>query len=68
LIESPLNVATPATAFTVVVPLSVPPPGFVAIAMVTEAVLEATRFPFESSTSTVMAGVIEAPAAVFVGC
>lgn len=68
LIERPLNVAMPPEAATVVVPLSVPPPAFVPIAIVTEAVLLVTRFPLESSTCTVIAGVIEAPATVLLGC
>ena len=38
-IERPLKVATPATAFTGVVPLSVPLPGLARMAMPTEAVL-----------------------------
>ena len=67
LIERSLKVATPFTAFTGVVPLSVPPPGFVPMATVIEAVLEVTTFPPASSTLTATAGVIEDPAAVFVG-
>lgn len=45
LIDRLLNVATPATALTVAVPDSVPPPGFVPIATVTDAVEEVTVFP-----------------------
>ncbi len=45
LIESPLNVATPFTALTVVVPDNVPDPGFVPIAMVIDALELVTVFP-----------------------
>ena len=62
------NVATPATAVTVAVPASVPPPGFVPIATVTEFVAVVTRFPRASSMLTCTDGVIAAPAATFVGC
>jgi hypothetical protein len=63
-----LKVATPLTAFTVFVPLRVPPLGLVPIAIVTAAVLVLTKLPFASCTCTVTVGVIVAPAAVFVGC
>ena len=59
--------ATPATAATVVVPLRVPEDGLVPMAIVTEAVL-VVRLPKLSSIRTVMAGAIEAVAAVLVGC
>ena len=42
LIERLLKVATPSTALTVVVPLNVPPPGFVPMAIVIDAVLPFT--------------------------
>src|ERR1700757_4020551 len=66
--ERLLNVAVPFTAFTDVVPLNVPLPGLLRIAMATEAELFATNLLPESRTCTVTAGVIEAPAAVFDGC
>ena len=61
------NVATPFTAFTVFVPLNAPLPGFVPMATVTVAVLPVTMLLFASSTWTVTAGVIAAPAAVLEG-
>ena len=67
LIDKLLNVAVPATAALVVVPLSVPLPGFVPITRVIEAD-EFTRLPNWSWTCTVTAGVIDAPAVAFVGC
>src|SRR5437763_14854728 len=66
--ERLLKVATPAVAFTGVVPLRVPLEGLVPMAMPIEAVLFATNLLPESRTLTVTAGLIEAPAAVFVGC
>jgi hypothetical protein len=63
-----LNVVTPLTALSVVVPLSVPPPGLLPRATVTEALLFPIRLPPASSTFTVTAGVIEEPAVVLVGC
>src|SRR5438105_13900318 len=66
--ERPLKVAAPLTALTVLVPLRVPPPGFVPMATVIEAVLLVTTLPFASSTNKVTAGLIGAPATVFVGC
>ena len=65
--DKPANVATPLTAFTVVVPLSVPPPGFVPIAIVIAAEL-LTMFPPVSTTLTEMVGVMDAPACAVVGC
>ena len=62
------NVATPFTAATVFVPLSVPPPGFVPIAIVILAVLVVTTLLLASCTCTVRAGLIATPAVVFVGC
>src|SRR5512142_280873 len=51
-----LNVATPATAATLVVPESVPPPGFAAIAIVTVLVNVVTVLPTESRAATCTAG------------
>src|SRR4051794_27272810 len=62
------NVATPATADTVVVPDSVPLPGLVPIATVTLAVELVTVLPNASCTATCTAGLIAAPAVVLVGC
>jgi hypothetical protein len=64
----PGNVATPLTAFCVVVPDKVPPLGFVPIARVTATDELVTTFPPASSTLTCTDGVIVAPADVFVGC
>src|SRR6187549_2210375 len=63
-----VKVATPATAFTVRVPLSVAPPGFVPSDMVTGAVDVDIRFPPASCTSTFTSGEMLAPAATFRGC
>src|SRR5258708_1022189 len=60
-------VATPAVAATVAVPASVPPPGFVAIAIVTFAVKLVTVLPSPSSTVTCTAGAIVTPANSLVG-
>ena len=68
LMDRLLKVATPALAFTGVVPLRVPLEGLVPMAMPIEAVLFATNLLPESRTLTVTAGLIEAPAALFVGC
>ena len=68
MMERMLKVATPALAFTEVVPLRVPLKGLVPMAMPIEAELLATNLLPESRTCTATAGVIEAPAAVFVGC
>src|SRR5687767_15170560 len=62
------KVATPATADTVVVPDSVPPPGLVPIATVTLAVELVTVFPNASCTVTCTAGLSAAPAVALVGC
>ena len=67
-IERPGNVATPFTAATVLVPESVPPPGFVPIASVTFPVNVVTVAPPLSAARTVTAGVIVPPAWTFVGC
>ncbi len=61
------NVATPATAVTVVVPASVPLPGLVPMARVTLPVNPVAVFPWASRAVTCTAGVIGAPAVVFVG-
>ena len=68
LIDRLLNVATPLEAATITVPLSVPPPGFVPMAMVTLLLSLATRLPLASSTETCTAGEMLAPAAVLPGC
>ena len=60
--------ATPPTAATVVVPDSVPPPGFVPIASVTFPVNDGIVVPVLSTTRTVTAGDIGAPACSLVGC
>ena len=64
----PGNVATPATALTVTVPVSVPLPGLVPIARVTAFVAVVTTFPCESSMVTWTGGVIDAVAVTLVGC
>src|SRR5713226_5618934 len=63
-----VNVATPATAAALVVPDSVPPPGFVPSATVTGPVKLDTAFPKASRALTTTAGVIAAPAPVVLGC
>src|SRR5581483_3371871 len=67
-IDNVLKVATPATAFTVFVPLRVPDAGLLPIATVIEAVLLVTRLPPASCTCTVTAGVIDEPDCVLLGC
>src|SRR6185369_3926562 len=62
------NVATPATAATVVVPDSVPPPGLAPMATVTLAVELVTVFPNASCTATCTDGLTAAPAVALVGC
>src|SRR4029453_17708355 len=61
------NVAMPATADTVVVPDSVPPPGLVPIATVTLAVELVTVLPNVSCTVTCTAGAIATPATALDG-
>src|SRR5690242_7963840 len=61
------NVATPPTAVTGVVPLSVPPLGLLASAMLTDPVNPGTRFPSASSARTFTAGEIWCPATVVPG-
>src|SRR5258708_621841 len=65
---SPGNVATPATAATVVVPERVPLPGFAPSATVTLPAKPVAVFPCQSCPVPRAAGVMDAPAAVFVGC
>src|SRR5437867_13198168 len=64
---SPGNVATPATAATVVAPERVPLPRIAPSATVTLPVKPVAVFPCPSSAVTCTAGVMDAPAAVFVG-
>ena len=66
MIDRLLNVAVPATAVTVVVPDNTPLAGLVPTATDTFAVLE-VRLPLASCTSTVTAGLIDAPAATIDG-
>src|SRR5947208_1572160 len=61
------NVATPLTAFTLVVPASVPPPGFAPSATVINPVKPVTTFPASSSADTRSAGIV-CPACVVCGC
>src|SRR5207249_7487029 len=62
------NVATPATAATLVVPASVPLPGFAPSATVTVPVQPVAVFPCASCAATCTAGVIAAPAVALLGC
>src|SRR5438552_7924514 len=61
------NVATPLTAFTLVVPASVPPPGFAPSPTVINPVKPVTTFPASSSADTRTAGIV-CPACVVCGC
>src|SRR5205814_9690490 len=61
------NVATPFTAVTLVVPDSVPPPGFAPSATVINPVKPVTTFPASSSADTRTAGIV-CPACVVCGC
>src|SRR5206468_1597655 len=61
------NGATPLTAFTLVVPASVPPPGFAPIATVINPVKPVTSSPPPSSAVTRTAGIV-CPACVVCGC
>src|SRR5437773_1869253 len=61
------NVATPFTAVTLVVPDSVPPPGFAPSATVIDPVKPVTTFPASSSADTRTAGIV-CPACVVCGC
>src|SRR5207244_13343019 len=65
---SPENVATPPAAATVVVPETVPLPGFAPSATVTVPVNPVAVFPCASCAVTWTAGVIAAPAVVLLGC
>src|SRR5207237_7818973 len=62
------KLATPFTAATVVVPLSVLPPGLLPSATVTLPVKLGTGFPAGSSAVTCTAGLIAATPTVFDGC
>src|SRR3954454_15974837 len=62
------NVATPATAATVVVPDSVPPPGLAPMATVMLAVELVTVLLKASCTATCTAGAIDTPAVALPGC
>src|SRR6185295_9423512 len=62
------NVATPLTAFTVLVPDSVPLPGLALMASTTWALEPVTVLPNWSCTVTRTAGVIDTPAVALVGC
>src|SRR2546427_7068096 len=64
---SDAKVATPATAATVVVPPSVPPPGLLPIASVTLPANPVATLPNASRAVTSTAGVMVTPAAVLVG-
>src|SRR2546428_413869 len=68
LLLSPAKLATPLPAGPVVVPVSVPPLGFVPRATATEPANPVATLPPASSAVTCTAGVIAVPAAVFVGC
>ena len=57
-----LNVATPATAFALGVPESVPPPALMRMAIVTSPVNDASTLFWRSRTSTTTAGAIALPA------
>src|SRR5438874_1108542 len=61
------NVATPLTAFTLVVPASVPPPGSAPSVTVINPVKPVTTFPASSSADTRTAGIV-CPACVVCGC
>ena len=62
-----LNVATPATAATVTVPVSVAAPGFAPMAIVTLPVKPVAVLPSTSRAVTWMAGAIDTPAAAPAG-
>src|SRR5437667_510227 len=62
-----VKVAAPPTAATVVVPLSVLPPGLLPSAIATLPVKPVTRFPSASSARTFTAGAIWRPATVVLG-
>src|SRR5687767_14260642 len=62
------NVATPATAATVVVPDNVPPPGLAPMAGGASSRERVTVFPNASCTATCTAGLIAIPAVALAGC
>jgi hypothetical protein len=62
------NDATPLTAATASVPVSVPEPGFAASATVTVPVYVGVVLPLASCAVTWMVGAIASPAAVLDGC
>jgi hypothetical protein len=62
-----VKLATPETAFLVLVPLRTPPPGFVPMATVIEAVEDVTVLPELSCTTTVGGPAIKFPAVVVPG-
>src|SRR5437016_3532552 len=68
LMLSPGSVATPVTAGTVLVPASFPYPTLFRSATVTLPAKPVAVFPCPSSAVTCTAGVMDAPAAVLVGC
>src|SRR5437773_11014370 len=61
------NVATPLTAVTLVVPASVPPPGFAPSPTVISPLYPVTMLPASSSAATRTAGIV-CPAWVVCGC
>src|SRR5439155_1675868 len=68
LIDRSPKVATPLTALTVDVPLSVAPPGLVPKATVMEALLPVTVLPKAPCTMTVIAGLMATVDTALVGC
>src|SRR5256885_345901 len=66
-IERSLNVATPLTAGTTVVPATVPPVGFVPMLTVTTLVAPVTVLPDASSIATATTGPIVTPAVASLG-
>ena len=68
MIERLEKVATPATTVTAAPPVRVPPPGLVPMARLTVVALSVvSMLPLASSTATVTAGEMVAPAAVLEG-
>src|SRR5947209_2438092 len=69
LMDRLLKFAMPPLTVMLVVPLSVPPPGFALMARVILSLLSVvTRLLLLSRTSTLTAGLIALPALAFVGC
>src|SRR2546425_910887 len=62
------SVATPFTAFTGALPVSVPPAGLLSMAMATAPVKLVTVSPDASRAATVTAGVIATPTCAVLGC